>query len=479
MKRTKIIATIGPTTKSKEKIEELIEAGMNVARINFSHGSYESNGQLIDYVKELREEMNIPVGIIADLQGPRIRTLMEKEILIEDGEEILVFDSASIKKVVSDKLEKKHLTLDWAGIIKNIEIGNEILIEDGLMKIRVFKKENHFLRARVIEGGVVQDHKGVNIPDADLEIDAVTEKDKKDLKFVLGKDVDFIALSFVGRAKEIIDTREKMKKILGKSEQLPQIIAKIERKDAIKNIKEIIEVTDVIMIARGDLGIEMDESRVVIYQKELIMQCLKSATPVIVATQMLNSMIYNPRPTRAEVSDVSNAVIDNTDAVMLSGETANGKYPVEAVRVMYDIIKKTEHSSFDVLGHGFLGDKDASTSTAIAHAAHELLKDAKAQAVVAASISGFTARMISRHRLEKPFFVMTNNEKTHNQLTLVWGIESFVLAECKTLDELIDKSIETLKINKKIKTDDKVIIVTGRPGVSHEHMSLVKIEEVV
>ncbi len=490
MKRTKIIATLGPATDSKEKIKHLVKSGMNVARINFSHGDHISNGRIIQYVKEIREELKIPVGIMADLQGPRIRTVVSDEKTIKKGELILVVDGLSsdqisnvrflvAKQISNAKLEKyKVIGLDWDGIIDDIEIGNEILIEDGLMRVGVVEKYKGYLVAKVKDGGVVKNHKGVNIPDAELNVGVVTEKDAKDLRFALEQEVDFVALSFVSNAEEILEVREKIRKKIGKDAYMPQLVAKIERKEAIKNIIEIIRATDVIMVARGDLGIEMEESRVVIYQKEIIAQCLKNATPVIVATQMLNSMIENPRPTRAEVSDVSNAVIDHTDAVMLSGETANGKYPVETVLIMQDIIANTEKSPFDLLEHGFLGDEEHSVSTAIAHSAHELSKDVHAAAIVAASVSGYTARMITRHRPSNSVFVITNNVKTHNQLSLVWGVESFILPECKSLDELIDRSIETLRLNKKVKIKDRLVMVAGRPGVAKEHMSLIKVEEV-
>ncbi|MDR3558904.1 MAG: pyruvate kinase [Candidatus Pacebacteria bacterium] len=476
-KRTKIVATLGPATGSKEKIREIIELGVNVARINFSHGTHESNGQIIDYVKELRQEMGMAVGIMADLQGPRIRTVVDEDVEIEKGERIYVYDSSVEKSEILNP-EIKIVGLDWPGIVADIEIGNDILIEDGLLRINVVEKGDNYLVAKVEDGGVVKNHKGVNIPDAKLKIGAVTEKDEVDLKFALGKGVDFVALSFVANAAEIIATREKIKKMLGRDEQIPLIVSKIERKEAIKNIVEIIKATDAVMVARGDLGIEMEESKVVIYQKEIISRCLRNATPVIVATQMLNSMIENPRPTRAEVSDVSNAVIDHTDSVMLSGETANGKYPAEAVRVMRDIILKTEKSPFDILAHGFLGDKSHTVSAAIAHSAHELLKDTNSKAIVAASTSGFSARMVARHRPDRPVWVMTNNESVHYQMSLVWGVETFVLPECRTLDELIDRSIDTLLKNNLVEPKERVIIVAGRPGALREHMSLVKVEEV-
>ena len=477
MKRTKIVATIGPATNTKSKLKQLIKAGMNVARINFSHGTYQSNGQLIAFIKELREEMKIPVGIMADLQGPRIRTLVNQEIRLKKDETVLVFDSSEKDKNIS-QINCQHFSLDWPGIIKNIKIGNEILVEDGLIKLEVIEKRKDSLKVKAVNGGIIKNHKGVNIPDAKLKVGAITAKDEKDLEFALAQDIDFVALSFVSNAGEIVKAKNKIKKILKRFDQLPQVIAKIERKEAIKNINKIIEAADGIMVARGDLGIEMEESKVVLYQKEIVAKCLRSVTPVIVATQMLNSMIENPRPTRAEVGDVSNAVIDHADAVMLSGETASGKYPTQAVETMRDIIEKTEESPFDNLQHGFLGDKQDSVSAAIADSAHELVKNTKAKAIVVASVSGFTARMISRHRPENPVFVMTNNEKTHQQLSLVWGAQSFILSDCQTMDELIDKSVDILKKKKSVRAGDKLIIVTGRPHKLRERMSLVKIEMV-
>jgi len=475
MKSTKIVVTIGPSSASFEKIKHLLKSGMNVARVNFSHGDYVSNGGIIQNLKKARKELGIPLAIMADLQGPRIRTLVPQEIEIKKGEEVIVSDIFFEKKVLESSLVK--IVLDWSKIIQEVQVGNIILIEDGTISLKVIEKEENFLKAKVLEGGILKNHKGVNIPDADLKMGVFTEKDERDLFFALDQDVDFVALSFVSNAQEIQRVREKIKIRLGQSERLPQIISKIERKEAIKNILEIIKNSDAIMLARGDLGIEMDENRVVIYQKEIIARCLKLAKPVIVATQMLNSMIYNSRPTRAEVGDVSNAVIDHADALMLSGETANGKFPIESVKVMKDIIKKTEESPFNFLFHGFLGDINNSLSSSIAHLAHEALKETGAKAIVAASISGFTARMIARHRPKSPIYVMTNNKKTQNQLNLVWGVESFVLPECQNLEELIDRSMETLKKNRLVKPEEKIIIVAGRPGISKEHMSLIKIEE--
>ena len=486
-KRTKIVATIGPSSKKPEILEKMIKLGMNVTRINFSHGTHESNGELINAIRCLSEKLKKPVGIMADLQGPRIRIAVDKDLEILSGEYVMIGDTSlpsnfkfpisNFKSILNDKI-LKFIKLDWDSITKSIEVGNELLIEDGLMKIKIVERKNNLLLGKVINGGIIKNHKGVNIPDAALKVGALTEKDEDDLRYALRKDVDFVALSFVSSAKDINNAREKIKKILDRKTNLPQIVAKIERKEALKNIDEIVSASDVIMVARGDLGIEIEESKVVIYQKEIISKCLRTGKPVIVATQMLNSMIENARPTRAEVSDVSNAVIDHTDAVMLSGETADGKYPEESVKTMAEIIKRTEDSPFDDLEHGFLGDSKTSISAAVAHSAHELAKDSGSQAIVVASISGFTAKMIARHRPQQSIFVVTNSEKTHNQLSILWGTESFILPDCQTLDELIDEAKKILLKSDVLEPKDRIVIVTGRPHVKKEHMSLVKVEEI-
>ncbi len=499
MKRTKIVATIGPASENKKTLAGMIENGMNVARLNFSHGNYRWHSKIIKTIRELSEKMDTPIGILADLQGPRIRTLVAGDTRIEKGEKILISDISRVFNCQlpvinlparSDKTKSKlageedfqtnskFIGLDYPGIIKNIKVGNNILIDDGLIRIEVIKKNKNYLEAEVINGGIVKNHKGVNIPDANLRFYALTEKDKKDLRFALSRDVDFVALSFVSSGKDISDLRRRIKKIMKSVRNLPQIVAKIERKEAIKNINEILKETDAVMVARGDLGIEMEESKVAVYQKEIVEKSLLSAKPVIVATQMLGSMVANLRPTRAEVSDVSNAVVDHADAVMLSEETATGKYPVEAIKTMRQIIERTEESPYDDLIHGFLGDSRASISAAIANSAHELSKDSGSKAIVVASLSGFTARMIARHRPDQKIYVMTNGEKTHNQLSLVWGAVSFILPDCKSLDELIIKSIDALKRKRLLKKKDKIIIVAGRPHIKKEHMSLVKVEEI-
>ena len=490
MKSTKIICTIGPASESEKTLSEMVKHGMNVARLNFSHGSFSSHRKIIKSVRKISEKLNIPIGIMADLQGPRIRVSNENELAVSKGETIQVVESlipekiSSLKKIIN-KLKiattadkQKTLKLDLKGVVKMVKPGASILIEDGLIKIKVLERKKGKLLCRVVNSGTIKPRKGVNIPGISAKLGAITARDKEVLEFALGQNVDFVAMSFVRTDDEIEYLKKLIKLNSKKKNGLAQVIAKIERKEAIKNFDKILAATDAVMVARGDLGIEMPQADLPILQKEICAKCLRVGKPVIVATQMLDSMIRNPRPTRAEVTDVSNAVIDHADALMLSGETASGKYPVEAVHTMTQIIRRTEKSPFDDLGHGFLSDKKESVSSAIAQSAHELLKDSGAKAIVVASISGFTARMVTRHRPEQKIFVMTNNEKTHNQLALVWGARSFVLPDCKDLDELIDKSMETIKKNKLLKRKNKVVIVAGRPHVKKEHMSLVKVEEI-
>jgi pyruvate kinase len=399
--------------------------------------------------------------------------MVDGELEIENGEKVLVYD-VSKKPENSDE---KMIGLDWPEIIKDIQIGENILIEDGLKRLEVVEKADDFLMANVISGGIIKNHKGVNVPDSKLKIGAVTEKDEEDLKYAMSREVDFVALSFVSNGREIEEAREKMRKLLGREDNLPQIISKVERKEAIKNIDEIISASDVIMVARGDLGIEMDETKVVIYQKEIIAKCIKAVRPVIVATQMLDSMINNPIPTRAEVSDVSNAVIDHTDAVMLSGESASGKFPVEAVKTMSRIITDTEDSVFDddAVVNMPKDDKDQDY-VAIIRSSYSLARNSEAKAIVALTVSGLTARFISHFRPTQKIFVAAMSEKAYNQLSMVWGVKGYFLEEVEK-ESLIEKMLKKLKEKGEIEKGDKVVVVLGRiPG--GEKMRLVGIREI-
>lgn len=470
MKKTKIVATIGPASKDKEILKKMIEGGLNVARINFSHGTYESNGELMKNIRELSKELKVNVGIIADLQGPRIRVGNAEEFVIEKGEVIYVSDKKNHEG-------EKELIIDSDGVAKVLEIGERVLIEDGIMELRIIEKLEEGVRAEVLNGGLIRPRKGINLPDTKLNFGAVTKKDEEDLKYALSQEVDFVALSFVSNGKEIEDTRKKMKKILGRENNIPHIIAKVERKEAVNNIDEIISASDVIMVARGDLGIELEETKVVVYQKLIIAKCLKAYRPVIVATQMMDSMIRNPIPTRAEVSDVSNAVIDHTDAVMLSGESANGLYPIKSVEMMSRIISDTEDSPYDDYCRECEFEICDVDYNAIICSAHEMAKKSGASAILAISLSGFTGRMLSHKRSKVKLLVVTNSEKVCNQLSVIWGVESYFFPD-KDIEGLIDRMIVDAKEKGSLKAGDKAVVIFGRkPG--GEKMQLVGIMDIV
>ncbi len=339
-RRTKIVATIGPASESEEVLRQLLKEGVDIARLNFSHNDYTWHKQAIELIRKISKEEGIKIEIMSDLQGPRIRVGNSESFKIEKDEEILIINKKDDKK-------RNSLIIDKPGVISTFKKGDRILIEDGKIKLRVIADEDENVKARALNGGLIKPRKGINFPDTVLVGDVLTEKDMEDLKFSLQNGVDFVAFSFVSNQQEVEDLRKKIKHFYGEEKQVPQIVSKIERKEAIKNIDEIIDASDMIMVARGDLGIELPESEVIIYQKEIVTKCQEKNRPVIVATQMLESMIENPIPTRAEVSDISNAVIDRVDAVMLSGESANGKYPVEAVKMMREIIEKVEATPLD------------------------------------------------------------------------------------------------------------------------------------
>ena len=486
-KKTKIVATLGLVSDTKETLRAMIENGMNVARLNFSHGDHEWHGKAIRIVRELSKEMNMPIGILGDLKGPRIRTMVEAPIEIKTGEFILIsdvvkapnfqFPISNFQTISNNQISNdKKLTLDAGNIVDDIEVGHEILIEDGLMKLVVREKDGGVMLSEVIDGGTVKNRKGVNIPDSQLKISAVTEKDEQDLKFLMENEVDFIGLSFVGSGSDVEYLRGKMKEFLGREDNLPQIIVKIERKEAIKNLDVIISKTDAVMVARGDLGVEIEGTRVAVLQKEIVKKSLQHMKPVIVATQMLDSMIVNPRPTRAEISDVTNAVVDHADAVMLSGESAGGKYPVESVRTMRDIIQHTEASPFDDVTH--LLELDSSDDFKnLVKSAFSLARDSESKAIVLASVSGFTARMMSHFRSEKPLFVATNNEKTYHQLALVWGAQPYFTQE-KELSKVLEEMIAYRKSTGELQDGDKVIAIFGSAHDNKEKMQLVGVKTI-
>jgi len=474
MKHTKIVATIGPACDSLNTLTAMLKSGMNLARINFSHGTHASNKQAIDKVKLAAKKLNLPVGIIQDLQGPRIRIgeIDKKGLELIHDEEIFLYPEG--KKITRNG--HKILPVDLPKLIKILKPGSQVMVHDGLIELKVISVNHTYAKAKVIKGGMLFSNKGVNLPGVDLKMPVITKKDIDDLKFGLKIGVDYVALSFVGSAKDIIDLRKLIKKFNPKSKV--QIMAKIEREQAVKNIKAIIKEVDAIMVARGDLGVEMSPEKVPIIQKEIVRLCLEVGKPVLVATQMLDSMIKSPRPTRAEVSDVANAVIDHTDGVMLSGETAFGQYPLESVKMMNQIIEETEKSTYDDMRPGYFKERSLPITKAISGSVFDLVKDTNAKAIVAATDSGYTAKMIARYRPDTKIIVLVNSLEILRQLTLVWGVYPRRMPVCKTMDELIVESIKIVKKEKLVKKGDEIVIVTGQPVGKSQNMNLIKVQTI-
>jgi pyruvate kinase len=474
MKQTKIVATIGPASESKEVLRTMVEAGMNVVRLNFSHGEYTWHKEVIDRVRELSLELRTPIAILADTQGPRIRTQVAETIELHQGTLVRVSDIGEKENL--SKTTEPTILLDMPGIIASVKVGHAILIEDGLVELTVTAVKEGFVLAEGKNDGVVNNRKGVILPDSQLNLSILSEKDIKDLQFVLTEGVEYVGLSFVGTAADVEHVRTVIKDLLPKDGHFPKLVSKVERKEAINNLVSIVKVSDAIMVARGDLGIEMPESEVAILQKQIIAESLRAGKPVIVATQMLKSMTDNPRPTRAEVSDVSNAVIDHADAVMLSEESAMGKYPVETVAMMAEIIGKTEESPYDDM-YQTLDLNFRSEYAAMIRSVYELAKSFGAKAVLLLSMSGYTARLLSHFRPDGKIFVATNNRHTYNELALVWGIDPYLFEDDQHLDTFIERLMQETKKDGKLASGDQVVVFHGRtPDL--DSMKLVGIREI-
>lgn len=474
MKQTKIVATVGPASESKDMLRAMVQAGMNVVRLNFSHGEHAWHREIINRVRELSHELEVPIGILADMQGPRIRTGVAAELPVKAGDMVRVSDVSKIETL--HEMKEAVVVLDMPGITSGLQTGHAILIEDGLIELTVTKVEKGFVEAEVKNDGIIKNRKGVILPDSVLKLAILSEKDLKDLHFVLEEGVDFVGLSFVGSVEDIESVRQEMKRMVGEKTRLPQIVAKIERKEAIKNLAAIIKATDAVMVARGDLGIEMPESEIAILQKQIIAESLRGAKPVIVATQMMKSMTENPRPTRAEVSDVSNAVIDHADAVMLSEESAMGKYPVETIAMMAEIIEKTEESPFDDL-YQTLDLNFKNEYAVMIRSVYELAKSFHTKAIVLLSMSGFTARLLSHFRPDSRILVATNSRQTWNELSLVWGIDPYLFEGDQNLDRFADRVMKEAKKDGKLASGDQVVAFHGRTP-DQETLKLVGIREV-
>ncbi|MCL5436226.1 MAG: pyruvate kinase [Patescibacteria group bacterium] len=475
MKKTKIICTIGPASNSPETLRQLVEAGMDVARLNFSHGDYQSHKRVIEQVRKLSRELNRPIGVMLDLQGPKIRVgELSHPVTLKRNETVVL--SHRPENVGETRYKVIPVQED---LRSSLQKDNQVLVDDGKISLRVTRVQGIRIWCQVEVGGEVSMHKGINLPDAAVKIPIISEKDEADLKFGLANDIDFVALSFVQKPADLINLQKLIKKHNPKKFEEPWIISKIEKPEAVKYFSHILQFSDGVMVARGDLGVEIPADEVPLVQKNILDECLRAAKPCIVATQMLNSMVESPTPTRAEVSDVANAVVDHADAVMLSNETAAGKYPVKAVAMMSRICQETEASPYDDLRHGYLSDQKTSRAAAVADSAHELSKNTNARAIVGVTGSGFTARMIAHQRPQNAeIIMMTNSPKVYRQLSLVWGVRAHMIPKSHSLEELIKNSIALAKRRKLVKKGDKIVVVTGQPVGMRENMNLVEVQTV-
>jgi pyruvate kinase len=471
-RRTKIVCTIGPSCNTQEKIEDLLLHGMNVARVNFSHGTHADHAQVIKNIRKAAKKYKYSIPVLMDLQGPKIRVGQMKD----DGQHL---KTGSIVKITAEDVEgtSEVIPIDYKSLIHEAEPGNSILLDDGLLEFKVTEKYPDSLQAKVVTGGILKSRKGVNLPNVRISIPSLTEKDIEDLAFGIKQDVDYIALSFVRTAK---DVRDIISRIRAAGSQAG-VIAKIEKPEALDVIDEIIEEADGIMVARGDLGIEIPTEQVPVVQKMIIEKCRTAGKPVITATQMLDSMITNPRPTRAESSDVANAVLDGTDAVMLSGETAAGAYPMEAVNVMDRICRSIEDNRpqlYNSLGYRKPEWKEKQVIESLAYSCVTIADNVEAKAISTITHSGSTARRIAKFRPKVPIVAFTENLKVRRQLNLIWGVFSVRLDELFDTDQSVKMMEDYLHENGMVKTGDRIIVATGMPIAKRGRTNMIKVSTI-
>lgn len=458
MRKTKIVCTIGPASESPETLEKLIEAGMNVARLNFSHGSHEEHEGRINTIREVAEKLGKPVGILLDTKGPEIRThnMRNGELHLTVGQVIDI----SMTEVEGTE---KCFSITYDRLIEDVDQNSIILLDDGLIELRVLAKdmEKGLIHTIVENAGVLKNKKGVNVPGVSVQLPGITEKDAQDILFGIEQGVDFIAASFVRRASDVLEIRELLEQNGGSH---IQIIPKIENQEGVDNIDEIITVSDGLMVARGDLGVEIPAEEVPLVQKKLILKCNQVGKPVITATQMLDSMQRNPRPTRAEASDVANAIFDGTDAIMLSGETAAGLYPVESVQTMNKIALRTENSlDYRQIVSKRSREKEANMTEAISQAVAYTSINLGVKAVLAPTESGNTAKMIAKYRPGVPIIAVTGSVNSAQMLTLVWGVQPVVCQRVTSTDEILELAVDESLKHGFVNHGDAVVITAGVP----------------
>src|SRR5258706_4979347 len=475
MRRTKIVCTIGPATNSQEQLEQLMRAGMNVARLNFSHGTQDEHAVVIERIRTISVHLGCPIAILQDLQGPKIRTGP-----LQGGQPVKLVDGATFT-ITTRPVEgsAQLVSTTYQQLPQDVKAGDRILLDDGLMELRVLDRNETEVHCVVVHGGLLKEHKGINLPGVAVSAPALTEKDRDDLKFGIKHGVDYVALSFVRKPEDVLEAKELIRQSQaekGDKYSVPTpLIAKLEKPEAVARLDDILEVVDGVMVARGDLGVEMPLEKVPLIQKRIIDRCNDLGLPVITATQMLESMITNPRPTRAEVSDVANAILDGTDAIMLSAETATGAYPVEAVQVMVRIAVETEASNRTANQPQC---KRLSQAHAVSHAARALTEEASVQSIVVFTRSGASAHLISKDRPRTPILAYTPSERVYRQLALWWGVWPHCIEMQGTTEDLI-ALVERRRLEEKLaKPGEHVVLMGGMPVASRARTNFVKLHRI-
>jgi pyruvate kinase len=471
--KTKIVATVGPACETYDQLKNLVIAGVNVFRLNFSHGSHEDKKKIIDNIRGINKELNCSVAILGDLQGPKLRVgeIENNRLEVKEGD-ILTFTNT---KCVGT-LEKIYVS--YPNLAGDVVVGNTIMIDDGKIEVMVHSVEaNGDVKVKVTLGGIISSKKGINLPDTKISLPAMTEKDLEDAAFIIKEALDWVALSFVKRVADI----EMLRAILNEQKSNAKIIAKIEMPEALTNIRDLIIASDAIMIARGDLGVELPVEKIPLIQKELIRKCIHRAKPVIVATQMMESMIDRVKPNRSEITDVANAVIEGADAVMLSGETATGQFPVLVIETMRKIISEVEENGYKYNRSEDLKPQPHSPSflsDAVCYNASKLSEDSNANALVGMTQSGYTAFMLSSFRPQSPLFIFTKKKSLVNQLSLSWGVKAFYYDKEESLDEIIKDQIHILKAQGFVNSGDVVVNTGSTPIQLHLPTNIIKINKV-
>ena len=469
--KTKIVATVGPASNSKDMLIELVKAGVDVFRLNFSHGTHEGHKKVIQAIREINQEMDTNICILQDLQGPKIRTnkVADDEILVEPGQQLIITSEDVLGT-------SERISTSYQSLPSDVVPGDSILIDDGKIELRVEGSEGQEVRTRVVHGGPIKSRKGINLPDSNVSAPSLTEKDEADLHFGLEHDVDWIALSFVRKAEDIYGLR----KIIESKGKNIRIIAKIEKPEALKNIDEIIKATDGLMVARGDLGVEIPMEEVPLAQKMLVEKCNAAAKPVIIATQMMESMIENPRPTRAETNDVANAVMDGADAIMLSAETASGKFPIQTVKSMVRTILTIEEKSdvvYDKLAR-ISPESPTFNNDSLVRAACQLSREIDARAIVGMTKSGYTGFRLSCHRPKANIFIFTADKELLNIINLYWGLRGYYYDGTQSTDETFDDLEKILVEKGHLQAGDVYVSTASMPLHWEDRTNMLKVQVV-